>query len=152
VFNHRGSRVPSLTLLAPLLVSAGLIAACDNHSSAAPPVHEKPTAPETKPEKANVVSASKLSTVDVEALTKACSSICDVSVRKGCAKSPAACLEACGEMTRLPICMSEMAPTLLCMAGTSAEGWECGDGFPSLKEGFCAKEQENYMTCITNPN
>lgn len=77
-----------------------------------------------------------------------CPALCERSRALACPNA-SGCVEACGEMVAVPVCLDELRLALRCFLEQPAAGWECGDdGNASVKEGACDREQERYAGCI----
>ena len=49
---------------------------------------------------------------------------------------------------RLPGCDAELLRFMACAAREPASHWECDDGIPALKDGFCDAEQASVVKCV----
>lgn len=77
-----------------------------------------------------------------------CQTLCNNTEPLKCGDK-ASCTEGCRHMADIPVCPEKAHGFIACLAREPAAHFECNEaGIPSIKDGFCDKEQQAFVTCV----
>jgi hypothetical protein len=136
---HSDARRASV-LVAFIVATSSCVARHDEHDSRA-------IASVDQPLSAPSVGIPPVASAELAALESRCRSFCEHTQSMNCGPAPR-CVLACEKMLRPGPCSSQVDKFFECAEKEPVTNWECNNGTPALRNGFCDDAQSRFFECF----